>query len=430
MRWGLIALAAITAIMLGLVGCAAMNLPPVKLDPNLGPSAPPPLLGPLGDDPAVTTLAEWEGRRAPLLREAFAEQIYGPYPPNAPARVLLRDAIDYAPLRDVATVEQWSVSVGGEDRPLHFNMMVVLPKNAAGPTPLIVMQNFCGNRAAFPRAPDEIASPLTPVLWACNDRWAYPLIEAVFGRYINGPPFADILEHGYGVALFYAGDVVGDEPVSAREGMTRLYGENAANAGAIAVWAWLYSQAYDVLSADARVDANHLAVWGHSRNGKAALYAAARDPRIAAVIAHQSGRGGASLSRSEEGESIAQLTSAYPWWFPPAYANGPRDPALDQHQLLALIAPRPVLIGNARRDAWSDPHGAWQSARAASPAYTLYGVPGFDQTDMRMPNQNARLVYFTRNGLHGVTTQDWRVFLAFLDAHLGEGAPAASSAPP
>lgn len=419
MRWGLIASAVLGAVTLGLVGCAAMNLPAVALDPSLGPSEPPPLLSAWGGDAAVATVAEWEARRAPLLREAFADQVYGPYPSGAaPARVMSRGPISYAALDGLASIEQWSVAVGAEERTLRFNMVVVLPAGAREPAPLVIMQNFCGNRAAFARAPDGIAGPLTPVLWACDEGWAHPLVETVFGRHINAPPFASILQRGYGVALFYAGDVVGDDAESARAGLARLYGDEADRAGAIAAWAWLYSQAYDVLSADPRIDPARVAIWGHSRNGKAALYAAARDPRIAAVIAHQSGRGGASLSRSDEGESIAQMTRAFPWWFPPAFADAPRDAAFDQHQLLALIAPRPVLLGNGRRDAWSDPHGAWQAARAASPAYALYGVPGLEQSDMRTPNQNARLVYFTRDGLHGVTREDWRVFLDFLDTHL------------
>src|SRR5688572_24735111 len=96
MRWGLLALAAIAVVSVGLVGCAAIRLPTVALDPNLGPAAPPLLLGAFGDDPTVTTAAEWEARRAPLLRAAFEREVYGLYPPNAaPARVLSRDAVDY-----------------------------------------------------------------------------------------------------------------------------------------------------------------------------------------------------------------------------------------------------------------------------------------------------------------------------------------------
>lgn len=416
MRWRIWALGLIGAVSLALAGCVTAMLPAVRLDPNLGPAAPPPLLGAFGSDPPVETREDWEARRVPLLRQALAAQVYGAYPPMTAPRVLSRDEIDYAPLRDSARIEQWSVAVTDDPNPLRFNMVLVLPRRAEGPVPIIVMENFCGNPAAFHNAPEEIVWPLTPILDLCKSTLAAPLLEMVFGRHISIPPYDMILARGYGLAMFYAGDVVGDEPVSARAGLARLYGDEAANAGAIAVWASLYSRAVDVLATDQRIDAERIAVWGHSRNGKAALLAAALDPRIAAVIAHQSGRGGASLSSGAEGETIAKMMEAYPYWFPPAFANAPSSPAMDQHQLLALIAPRPVLLGNARRDAWADPHGAWRAAQAADPAYRLYGVPGFTQDQMREPDLHAKLAYFTRGGLHGVHTEDWRVFLDFLDA--------------
>lgn len=418
LRWPWL-LGGLGVVALALVGCASTMLPAVRLDPSLGPSPPPAILGAFGDDAPVQTIADWETRRAPLLRAAFAERVYGPYPTNvAPARVLARDTIGYQPLAAIATIEQWRVAVGGVETPAQFNMMLVLPRNATSATPLIIMQNFCGNRAAFRGLPEEIASPLTPVMDGCDSEFMQTLLEVPFGRHISVPPYEAILARGYGLAMFYAGDVVGDEAASAREGMARLYGAHADQAGAIAVWAWLYSQAYDVLSVDPRIDAHRIAIWGHSRNGKAALYAAALDPRIAAVIAHQSGRGGASLSRSAEGESIAQMMRAYPWWFPRAFASAGGDPAMDQHQLLALIGPRPVLLGNGARDAWADPHGAWQAARAAGPVYELYGAHGFTQSDMRTPDNSTPLRYFTRPGLHGIHAKDWHIFLDFLDTSL------------
>ncbi len=417
-RWTWI-LAGLGAIALGLAGCVSTMLLPVRLDPALGPSPPPPILGPFAGDPPVETVADWRTRRAPLLRAAFAERIYGPYPAHAaPARVLAHDTIAYEPLAATAIIEQWSIAVGDADTPAHFNMVLVLPRAATQAAPLVIMQNFCGNRAAFRGLPDAVAGPLTPVMDGCESPLMQSLIEIPFGRHISVPPYEHILARGYGLAMFYAGDVVGDEPVSAHDGMARLYGDQAERAGAIAVWAWLYSQAYDVLSTDPRIDARRIAIWGHSRNAKAALYAAAMDERIAAVIAHQSGRGGASLSRSDEGESIAQMMEAYPWWFPASFAQAGADPAMDQHQLLALIAPRPIFLGNSARDAWADPHGAWQAARAASPVFELHGEAGLTQSDMRTPNANAPLQYFTRPGLHGVHAEDWRAFLDFLDERL------------
>lgn len=427
MRWWWI-LAVIVSIGLGLNACAASMLPAVKLDPGMGP-APPPILSALGEDPVVADLGGWETRRAPLLRRAFAEQVYGPYPPiETAARILSREQVSYPPLAAIADIEQWSVAVSASEPALRFNMVVVLPRDAPGPAPLIVMQNFCGNRAAFAGMPEAIASPLTPVFSACETPWQQPILRTIFGRHINEPPFEAILARGYGVALFYPGDVVADTPTLAREGLAQLYGEQAQGAGAIAAWAWLYSRAYDVLAQDRRIDAARIAIWGHSRNGKAALLAAALDPRIAAVIAHQSGRGGASLSAGQEGESIAKMMEEYPHWFPPAFAGAPSSPAMDQHQLIALIAPRPVFLGNSARDAWSDPHAAWQAARAADPVYRLYGVVGFSQEDMRAPGPQARVQYYTRPGLHGVNARDWRMFLDFLDRQM-PGTAASAAAP-
>jgi len=320
-------------------------------------------------------------------------------------------------------VEQWRVEVGRGDDRAPFHLVLVLPAETSGPTPVIVMQNFCGNRAAFPGHPEAIALPLTPVFDGCAPGWEMNAAEIIFGRHIMRPPYAEILARGYGVAMFYAGDVVGDEPQSARQGLARLYGAEAESAGAIAAWAWLYTQARIVLAQDGRVDGARIAIWGHSRNAKAALLAAANDSAIAAVIAHQSGRGGASLNRSDAGERIAQMRRAYAWWFPPAYENAAGDTALDQHALLALIAPRPVLLGNSRRDAWADPLGAWRAAEAASPAYQLYGATGLAQDQLRRPNLHAGIGFYMRAGLHGVHSQDWRVFLDFLDAHLQGGRP-------
>jgi dienelactone hydrolase len=188
-------------------------------------------------------------------------------------------------------------------------------------------------------------------------------------------------------------------------------------AGALVVWANLFSKAYDVLSVDPRFDAKKIVAWGHSRYGKASLLAGALDPRFAAVIAHQSGRGGASLTRSIAGESLAQITSSYGFWFTPGYARGvPAD--VDQHQLIALNAPRPVLLGTGRGDSWSDPAGAFKAAQGADPAYRLLGSPGFNATGLSDYRPEDGLVWWSRPLGHGVTTADWRAFLEFLDTHL------------
>ncbi len=417
-HWAPIAIAVIGLLAIGVTGCVNVFLPAVDMK-FAGPPARPPVLAAFGDDPAIDTAADWSTRRAPVLRAAFQRELYGRMPPIITPVVEARTPVITNAIGKDAIAEQWTVRVGPDSR---FNMVIVTPKST-GAHPVIVMQNFCGNRPAFSDRPASIALPLTPVLSVCNNALAGPPLEAVFGRHINGPPFRDVIARGYAVALFYAGDVVADVAADAPAGLALFAGDAPAGErpGAVAVWASLYSRALDVLSGDPRFDATRIAVWGHSRNGKAALLAAALDPRIAAVISHQSGKGGATLTRSYAGETVKQITDSYPFWFASNYASWAgreEDIPIDQHQLLALIAPRPVFIGAARRDKWSDPEGAFRAAQGADPIYELMGARGFDQSDMRTRNLSADLAFVLRGGRHGVTTADWRDFLTFLDAHL------------
>ena len=417
-RWAPIALIVIGVLAVGVTGCVNALLPAVDMKFH-GPPARPPALAAFGDDPAVVTAADWANRRAPLLRAAFQRELYGAMPPMPAPVVEQRTPVTTNAIGKNATAEQWTVRVGPQSL---FHMVIVTPKSA-GPHPIIVMENFCGNLRAFADKPEGVAPPLTPVLSMCGNDLAQIPVTAILGKNINGPPFGKIVARGYAVALFYAGDVVADEPGDPKPGLALFAGDAPATErpGAIAVWAALYSRALDVIGADPRYDANRIAVWGHSRNGKAALLAAALDPRIAAVISHQSGKGGATLTRSYSGETVKQITDAYPFWFDGVYASWAgreEDIPIDQHQLLALIAPRPVYIGAGARDKWSDPEGAFRAAQGADPVYELMGSRGFDQADMRARNLSADLAFVLRPGPHGVTSGDWRDFLTFLDAHL------------
>lgn len=429
-RWALLVIA---AVIIGLHGCVSTLLPRVDIDAE-GPQARPDALAALGDDPAVATSQDWTDRRAPLLREAFARAIYGAAPrAGGAAQVLERRMVDPAAFDGAGRVEELLIDARPPQGAARFNLILVTPVDAAGPVPVIVMQNFCGNRAAMDGR-EDVSPPLGPYPSFCDGGWLDPVATYIFGMHINAPPVADILAHGYGAAMFYAGDVVPDSTLSGEAALAELFPASnpQERPGAIAAWAWAYSRAVDVLAAEPGVDARRIALWGHSRNAKSALLAAALDPRIAMVIAHQSGTGGASLARGGTGESVAQITEAYPHWFAPAYAAyAEREDALpvDQHLLLALIAPRPVLLGNAERDAWSDPNGAFRAALGADPVYELMGSDGLTQRSLADYEPAADLALFIRPGLHGVTRRDWREFLAFADAHFAAAPDTAPDAP-
>jgi hypothetical protein len=409
------ALASLLAALALLAACAS---PP---DLATTAEASPPVLAAFRGDPPVTSADDWTSRRVPLLRTAFLDGIYG-HPPALGAPVVeAREALTLEDVGD-AIVEQWTVRLGDPALNRRFHMIVASPKGATQ-APLIVMELFCGIRSAIPGRPEAVFEDKAVLPGPCRSQTLDPVIKVVLGKRISGPSIAEVTGAGYALAMFYAGEIVPDDPDLAPPALAALQPGVPADrrAGALAVWAGLYSTAFDALTTDPRFDPARVAAWGHSRYGKTALLAAALDPRFAAVISHQSGRGGASLSRSSAGETIQQITESYGYWFSPAYARsaGRYDADIDQHQLIALIAPRPVMLGSGLADTWSDPAGAFRAAQGATPAYRLFGSTGLTATQLKNDFRPADdLAWWTRGGGHGITTDDWDAFLKFLDAHL------------
>ena len=400
----------LVALPLMLVGCVSMALP--KVSPRHGGEpARPPL------ETAGLTRESWEAGRADL-RAAFEREVYGAWPEAGPAEVTAHAVIAERAYDGAGRIEQYTLDLAGATS----HLAVVLPTGADGPVPVIVLQMFCGNRAALGWR-DGVAGPATEYAPHCEpDGFTSWTTRQIFGRYIMEAPVEEILSHGYAVATIYPGDVVPDSSAAAGPALDALSPD--AETGAIAAWAWVFSRAIDVLEADDRFDRDRMAVWGHSRNGKSAVLAAAFDPRIDLVVAHQAGTGGTTLSRSDAGESVAQITDSYPYWFNDRYARyagRTGELPVDQHALIALMAPRPLLIGGAWRDQWSDPGGSWRAARGANPVYALYGSDGLTQEGLGDFDPEADIAVFMRRGLHGVNAVDWDHFLAFLDAHFGAG---------
>ena len=391
---------------------------PLVPDEIDGPPASPPVLAAFGDDPPVLTLADWQGRRAPLLRAAFAENVYGPMPPPLPGRVETRKTFEDRQLADGARLQQLTVGFGAAGERGRVNVLLATPPPGTPVRALIVMQNFCGNDAAVNRRFPEAVS-LSPPPGFCKGPVSV-FGKIILGRYINAPPLRRVTDAGYAVAMVYAADLVPDDAATSPAALRRLYGPGAPTGGALAAWAWLYSEVGEVLTREPGLAGTPVVAWGHSRNGKAALLAGAVYPGVAGVIAHQSGRGGAALTRGTVGETVAQITGEYPFWFTAKYATfAGREIAIpvDQHQLLALAAPKPVLLGSGDRDRWGDPSGSFRAMQGAWPVYRLHGVPPLAQTKLAEPDLTRPLASFMRPGTHGVTTADWTTFLTFLDLH-------------
>jgi dienelactone hydrolase len=418
-----------------------------------GKIAPYTMLDPLRGEPGevITTEAQWPARRMQIL-SLFEENIFGRTPDvarHAPlhAKVIERD--DHA-LGGLAIREQvdlrFDPAAGVEVSPKVervMRLLVYLPAIAVQEhrrSPMVVGLNFAGNQTVV-----MDAGILPTEVWS-KSKGATDAIHAMPDESTRGLGTAQwqvkmLLQRGYGLATAYYGDLEPDAKGAAEYSMRQLFGvSNAPDSwGAIGVWAWGLSRAFDYLASDPLVDPRHIAVTGHSRLGKVADWAAAQDTRFAAVLSTESGHGGQSIQRRALGETVAHLEHSFPYWFCPKYAkwvgHDGEIPA-DGNLLLSLIAPRPLYVASAVEDQWSDPHGEFLAAVSASRVYTLLGQAGLSpSTPMPAVDQaiglNGNVAYHERAGKHDVTAFDWSHYLDFLDARWGvPGTPAVGIAPP
>jgi hypothetical protein len=364
----------------------------------------------------------WYQKRRPEIVRLFEENQFG-RSPGRPADMSFdvydkgTPALDGRAIRKQITVYFSSDKTGPQ-----MNMLVYLPADANKPVPLLLNLSFFANSSVVDDPgikPGEV--------WGRNKKKVPAPKSMNFGK-LNVIPF---LAHGIGVASIYYGDIDPDFQGGIQHGVRRLYlkpGQTEPEPdewGAIAAWAWGLSRAMDYLKTDNGVDANRVAILGVSRLGKTVLWAGAHDPRFALVIASCSGEGGAALSRRNYGETIAHLVapSRYPYQFCTnyqKYGDHVDQFPVDAHMLLALIAPRPVLLQTGNQDTWSDPKGEFLAAVAAGPVYQLLGKQGLD-TDQMPPAGQAILHtigYYMHAGGHGTRPSDWNQFLKFIQMHL------------
>jgi pimeloyl-ACP methyl ester carboxylesterase len=177
----------------------------------------------------------------------------------------------------------------------------------------------------------------------------------------------------------------------------------------------------DYLQTDPAVDAAKVAVIGHSRGGKTALWAAAQDARFALAISNCSGRGGASLARRRMGETVKVINRSFPYWFCDNFKkfdDHEDELPVDQHQLIALIAPRAVYVASAEADFWADQRGEFLALANASPVFALYGEQPIKPDEMpplETPLIRGHRAYHIRHGVHNLTPYDWQRYMDFAD---------------
>ena len=365
----------------------------------------------------------WREKRRPELMQLFEREVYGKIPIGKPEnlRFVLREEKSEA-LGGKATRLRVGVLFDGRDAGPGMELLVYLPNKAKGPVPVFLGLNFEGNytTTADPDLP-------LPMHWVPGPKSSdHRAKEANRGKQASRWQYEYAIDHGYGVATACYGEVEADDPELAKAGVHQLApAKGGSDWGSLAAWGWALSRAFDYLETNSRVDSKRIILMGHSRLGKAALWAGARDERFALVISNDSGAGGAALSRRIYGETVANLTTSFPHWFCPEfqkYADHEELCPVDQHELIALIAPRPVLINSATEDLWADPKGEFLAAAGADPVYRLLGTDGISTKDWPEPSRIllSRIGYFLRPGKHDVTREDWEAYIAFADHHLKE----------
>lgn len=355
---------------------------------------------------------QWTHIRRPELLRWFTREVYG-HAPGRPAdlRFQVFDRQSGA-LQGLADREQIAVFFGGKDTP-RMHVLLYLPHGAHQPVPVFVGLNFNGNQTI---APDTaIAVPLQA-----------GAVPAPRGSAAGRWPLAMILARGYGVATVYAGEIAPDRRGGQTSGVQALYpalDTGDSNFATLSAWAWGLRRVLDYLRTDPRVDGRKVIVFGWSRMGKAALWAGAQDTRFAAVISNESGAGGAKLFHHFSGEDTRRLCRIFPYWFCRNFEHFQgRDTLLpfDQHELAAVVAPRPLYIASAAEDANSDPVGEFLTARAVDTVYRFLGVSGLPVRRMPAVDQPVlgRISYHIRTGKHNITPYDWEQYLRFADRYV------------
>jgi hypothetical protein len=357
------------------------------------------------DGRKIATADDWKTSRRPEILELFRKHVYGRVPATAYQKSFKVVNEDPKAMDGAATLKQVeiTISAGGNSLVIHLSLFV--PNKVPKPVPAFLL--ICN------RSPENI----DPTRKTKSEFW----------------PAEEVIARGYAIAAFCNADVDPDKHDGFKDGIHGLLdgGNRPPDAwGTIAAWAWGASRCMDYFETDKDIARDKVAVVGHSRGGKTALWAGAEDQRFAIACSNDSGCGGAALSRrkTKEKETVAKINKSFPHWFNENFKSfGGREEALpvDQHMLIALIAPRAVCVASAEQDLWADPRGEFTSISLAGPVYQLFGKQGLGESP-KMPAIGEPLHgdgahYHIREGKHNLTLFDWQCYMDFADKVFGKG---------
>ncbi len=376
------------------------------------------------DGTNVTNSKQWINKRRPELLKLIEEIQYGKMPlASASLKYNVFDK-GTAAFNGKAIRRQVTVYLSGDTAKHKMNLLIYLPANTKKKVPLLLNISFS--------APNQIAADSSVLI---GNIWTKEGIKIKADKPLpNGKMnIEQFIDAGFGFATVYYGDIEPDFKQGIQYGIRGYYLKPelttpAANEwGAISAWAWGLSRAMDYFEKDKQIDSKRIALQGASRLGKTVLWAGIHDARFKLVIASISGEGGAAIARRNYGETIQHITdtSRYYYQFAPAYhsyANNIQALPFDAHALVALMAPRPLLLQTGSTDYWSDPKGELIAAVAAAPVYNLFGKTAPATTEMPAAGNTSLLLndlgYYMHEGGHTVLPEDWKLFITYLKKYL------------
>jgi len=374
----------------------------------------------------IQTIQQWEDIRRPELYRLFEQQEYGEVPEGITVRFKeIYSSSGY--LQGKATIREFEMSVN-EEGSSRMHILFFIPNRIGGKVPAIIGYNWDGNQtictdaSVFMMPQEEIEKRALPYRLADLSEWSARGVD-------KSIPIEQLIDNGYAYITACYWELEPDNEDLHGVGLRALVNKGkplAANQwGAIAAWAWGMSRMLDCAGLVNEIDAARCAAVGHSRLGKTALWAGASDKRFAIVTSNDSGCGGASLSKRVSGETVEAINTYFPYWFCKnfhQYKGKEGELPMDQHQLLALIAPRPLYVCSGAEDLWADPFGEYLSVVYANPVYQLYGKEPMPHTGNFLPPVNTPQVgdaaYHVEDAGHQFGDYDWEQFLLFFDKYL------------
>jgi len=365
----------------------------------------------------------------PHLLGLFEKYMYGAIPPSCQEFVCELTAEDTKAYAGLATRREFALHCRHNGQSRTLNMLLYLPNGVLGSVPVFFGLNFKGNIACSTdpgvtyKAPD-FYPPLGTIRYADNRA-----TEEQRGNLASRWEFEQVLRRGYAAASICYYDIYPDRPDGFEKSIMRLFyqpkewSSPERNSGAISAWAWGISRAIDCLQTQPEIDSRRIIVHGHSRLGKTALWAGANDQRIALTVSNCSGTCGAKLAKRYYGENYEWILNWNPHWLRADFGQWSAREAtipLDQHQLLALLAPRLLYVASASEDVYADPKGEFLAAVAASPAYQLFGSQGVLSSSQPPIGElsSGDIGYYLRRGEHAVTPENWQALLTYCDRKL------------